>query len=298
MSNQNKPLPPPEKLPFFLNPVREIVQEPPHPDLVTFVLLVLTTLLGLGCSLDHALGIASNTMLETGWGRFYKGWNLGGVKVKKEWMTDETWWWRAPGHIESGDPPWCYYMGFTSMAAFFLFWLNRYVRATTGRYRKCSEQFQAGAEWFDDLIDAGYKGEVTRMNPEPSLERHEVIIDTLGRFWAQHTVDVKVDGEWGPKSRVAALAWQKRKGVEETGRYQDVLDSMGSRYFAGGKSPNEVPELESAPNPKSVAPVQPVVEPVAVPVVVVELAKETAPEAPEGAPEVVLEVDVSPSESE
>jgi phosphatidylserine/phosphatidylglycerophosphate/cardiolipin synthase-like enzyme len=40
----------------------------------------------------------------------------------------------------------------------------------TGRYAKCGQQFWAGEPWFDDLIEAGYKGENTRAHPWKSID--------------------------------------------------------------------------------------------------------------------------------
>ena len=215
--------------PFWLNPAREVTaaMEPPKLGRGAFVVRCLTALLAEDCSLDQAMGVAGNTMNETGFGKYYRGNNLGGVKIWKFSATNADGspraWWRALGNKSSGDPQTCVYRAYASFEAFFHEWLRVFTPKVdptgkpNGRYWKTGQQFWAGEPWFDDLIAAGYKGEVTRQNPEPSIHAHDAIIKILVVIWGQHLLGVDPDGAWGPKSHAACVAYQTAHGLTPTG---------------------------------------------------------------------------------
>lgn len=226
MEKWTGPLQPP---PFWLDPAREVTaaDEPPKMSRGAFVVACLMALFGLGLTLRQALSLAANTMNETGWGRYYRAFNLGGWKIWKFSARDADGtprrWWRALGNKSSGDPQTCFYRAFDSIGAFFAEWVKTFVpkvdpaKKPNGRYWKTGQQFWAGEEWFDDLIAAGYKGDVTRRRPEGSIRQHEQIIKTLIVMWCQHLLGVVVDGKWGPKSKAACAAFQAQHGLEATG---------------------------------------------------------------------------------
>ena len=226
MTKWTGPLAPP---PFWLLAGLEVTaeMEPPKLKKAVFVLKCILALIVLGCTPAQAFEIAANTMNETGWGRFYRAWNLGGWKIWKFSSTSRDGtprqWSRALGNKSSGDPQTCFYRAFASLEAFYAEWLLTFVpkvdpgKKPNGRYWKTGQQFWAGEPWFDDLIEAGYKGEVTRQNPENSIEAHESIVKTMSVYYAQHLLGVDADGDWGQKSRNACSAFQLANQLKLTG---------------------------------------------------------------------------------
>lgn len=220
--------------PVWLDPSRELKasDEPPKLAKAAFIIMVLTTLVSLGCSFDQALGVAANVMNETAWGRAYRAWNLGGWKIYKDAAREKDgsprFWWRALGNKSSGDAQTVFYRAFRSAAEFLAAWLKTFVPKVdpagkpNGRYWKTGQQFWSGEEWFDDLVAAGYKGDVTRRNPLPSMREHASIIKTLMVYWAQAILKVSVDGKWGPKTTAALKAYQKVVGLPETGHLDEA----------------------------------------------------------------------------
>lgn len=245
--------------PFWLVPALEVTaeQEPPKMPRGEFVVACISSLLRQGLTPGQALSVAANTMNETGWGRYYRAFNLGGWKIWKfsSRNSDGTprRWWRALGNKSSNDPQTCFYRAFESMDQFFAEWLKTFVpkvdpaKKPNGKYWKTGQQFWAGEPWFDDLIAAGYKGDVTRQNPEGSIESHEQIMETLLVMWCQHLLNVAVDGKWGPKSKAACAAYQQLNGLEPTGE----LGSKTLNALTGVAMPREEAK-DSSPPPAAV----------------------------------------------
>lgn len=207
-----------------------------------FVVLIITSLIALGCDIDQALGVAANVMNETAWGRAYRAWNLGGWKITKATSKDSDgtprYWSRALGNKSSGDQQTCFYRAFRSPQEYLQKWLEQFVpRPESGRtsYKRCGEQFWAGEEWFDDLIAYGYKGAVTQRNPLGSMREHAQIIKTLVVMYCQHLLGLVVDGKWGPASRSACSAYQLDNGLKATG----VLDEDTLAALLHGVKPNK-----------------------------------------------------------
>lgn len=253
MSEQwSGPLAPP---PFWLNPAHETLatDEPPKMAKPEFVLACLAALVALGCDIEQAIGVAANAVSETGWGQKYRGWNLGGVKANKRNATPDSWWWRALGHKQSGDPQTCFYLSFRSLVEFFTYWLHVFApRHGEGRYAKTGQQFWAGDFWFDDLIQAGYKGEVTKMHPEDSIESFEDICDHVTAMWVQSKVGAKVDGAWGPKSAEAAKQWGAAHNHPNDGKLtRELLWAVSGAKAPDAKRPT--PALAAAPRPAKAA---------------------------------------------
>jgi hypothetical protein len=215
-----------EHIPFWLDPRAEWTDEDekrcPHPAPRDFVLACVDACLSAGLDVVQACEVAGNACVETGWGRAHRAHNYGGVKITKNTAGPGARWWRAAGHVASGDEPVCYYRAFASAQAFFDFWTAHFVPrpeyAAHSRYAKCGEQFWAHEPWFDDLIAAGYKGEVTKLHPEKSLAAEGQIDARVETFVYQRARGLAVDGAWGPRAEADAKAVQTAAGLEPTGK--------------------------------------------------------------------------------
>jgi len=211
--------------PFWLVPHLEVTAADDAPKLPTWKFLCdsVDALIEAGCSFDQALEVTSNAVNETGWGRYYRAWNLGGWKITKGTSQDPDGsprrWFRALGNKSSGDPQTCFYRAFTSLKQFYEAWLLQFVpKNGKGRYAKTGQEFWAGNPWFDDLIAAGYKGDVTRRNPDPSIRAHAKIKGSVIVFYCQDLLKITSDGKWGPKSQEACRAYQQEHGLPVTGK--------------------------------------------------------------------------------
>jgi hypothetical protein len=184
-------------------PDREVSAPKPAtpPEARAWVRAMYTALRGLGVpdwQACHAVAIA---VLETGWGKHARGGNLGGVKCRRdiaEWYLRVLGvampWYRAAGHITSGDPPEVYYVAFPDAETFWRFWLARYVGAhptdrpahPTVDYSEAGDRFwRDDPTWIDALIGAGYRGSVTQNNPAKraaSCAGHQSLVRRVRRF--------------------------------------------------------------------------------------------------------------------
>lgn len=238
---------PPEPVPSWLDPANEVTTatdtKPSSWKSMSlgelrpvFTIACYIALRNLGLAPWQAVEVLGNAVVETGWGQFFRAWNLGGWKIRK---TDvdamrakgkKALWWRAPGNkapgatlqdYKGGDPPWCYYRGFESMEAFFAEWIPKFVPkpgASTGRYKKTGEVFWSKGDWFRELCLAGYKGSNTQKAPDGSVASHRQIVTMALRFLCQKALGVTVDGTWGPKSIQACKDAEKAHGLPETGQ--------------------------------------------------------------------------------
>lgn len=238
---------PPEPVPSWLDPANEVTTATDTKPAAwkamslgelrpAFVIACYIALRNLGLTPWQAVEVLGNAVVETGWGQFFRAWNLGGWKIRKadvdvlKAKRKKALWWRAPGNkapgatlqdYKGGDPPWCYYRGFESMEAFFAEWIPKFVPkpgTVTGRYKKTGEAFWAKGDWFRELCLAGYKGANTQKNPDGSVASHHQITDMALTFLCQKALGVKVDGAWGPKSEAACKAAEKAHGLPETGK--------------------------------------------------------------------------------
>lgn len=216
--------------------------------------------------------IAANAIVETGWGKHRKGNNLGGWKITKHTAGSGVGWFRARGNkapgatiddLKGGDPPWCYYRTFASFGAYFAAWVANFVpKNGTGRYAKCGKQFWAGEPWFDDLIEAGYKGENTKAHPWKSIDDLNELAEEVATYWAQREVGAQPDGAWGKLSREAAVSWGAARGVEINGSFDSVMGILMPRPVVPVVQPPvkkpepkaEAPKAEAKSEAKSEAP--------------------------------------------
>lgn len=170
-----------------------------------FVVASMRALIDLGCSEAQAAQVTANAVNETGWGRSYGAFNLGGWKITPGHAKahPNAKWWRAPGNRSSGDPPWCYYRAFDSLEAFYAEWLTHFVPRPDAEappypgYARTGQIFWSGGAWFAELIMVGYKGSVTRKrlvdlraahrpdSEHPSIRDHESIVRSVLAMWAK-----------------------------------------------------------------------------------------------------------------
>jgi hypothetical protein len=182
------------------------------------------SLLSLDLTTEQALGVLANTISEIGWKFKFRAWNLGGVKIYKTTSRNPDGsprlWWRALGHKKSGDAHTCFYRAYPSLALYFKEWIATFVPKppNSKRYGATGARFWAGLEWFPAMVEAGYKGEVTKANPTNTLIAHRALVREVSEYWAQHLLGgLDVDGAWGAKSRERCREWQREHGLEETG---------------------------------------------------------------------------------
>lgn len=196
-------------IPAWLDPASEVKTEEAKPGVRgPFVIACMEALIRLGCSETQAAEVAANAINETGWGRSYRAWNLGGWKITKAYTTDHpnAPWWRAPGNKSSGDAPWCYYRAFDSLQDFLREWLEHFTPRPSADapypgYRRTGELFWAGGPWFPELILVGYKGAVTKARlvanrragkpdaTHPSVRDHQSIVQSVLVIWHARTVE-------------------------------------------------------------------------------------------------------------
>ena len=184
---------------------------------------------------NQILEIVANSVVETGYYKNIPAFNFGGVKIKEAETKRLTalngkcpLWWQKEGHIASGDEPMCYYKAYSSPEHFFKEWLETYVPkpstvALTYRYQKCGDLFWKNLRWFHALIEAGYKGKVTKQNPNPSIETHETIVNKVRIMMTQKLLGLTSDGMWGKASTKAFSKFQKDNRLLENG----LLDEVG-----------------------------------------------------------------------
>lgn len=246
MEKWNEPLAP---APAWLDPASEVKGPTTHLSKAVFIATCIAALLRLGCSIAQALGVVANALNESAWGQSYRGDNLGGWKISKAGALNylklhghPARWWRAPGNKSSGDPPWCFYWAFDSLEDFLGQWLTHFVPKPDapdpfGIYRACGTAFWSGGDWFRAMVHAGYKGPVTRANPEPSCREHASLVHSAATWWAQGQLGLEVDGAWGPASAAACRAFQGAHGLPATGVLDDAtLDALAAASVAPVRS--------------------------------------------------------------
>lgn len=175
---------------------------------------------------EQATGIIANFVVETGHGLKHRGNNLGGWKINKQFCLEykrthngeEPMWWERAGHIEAGDPPMCYYQVFDNYEHFITSWLERFVPANSDeehRYHKTGIEFHNNFSdpyaWFRLMVKAGYKGPVRALNPQPSVQTFEGVVNSIKRRLAQGFLNLEPDGVWGKESKVTA----NNKSIQE-----------------------------------------------------------------------------------
>lgn len=99
------------------------------------------------------------------------------------------------------------------------------------------------------MIAAGYKGAVTKANPQPSIDAHEQIIKSVKTRIAQQLLGVEPDADWGKKSKEACVAFQTRNGLAQSGTANsETLIKLLDKWEKDGMViphviPTDIPEL-------------------------------------------------------
>ena len=251
-------------IPSWLNPN---VERPFHKEGLTkeqFVLGCMTCLLHIGCDPFQSAGVTANTCNEAAWGSAVVCGNAFGWKITQNYADHyrikngkPAPWWKAPGHVASGDPEWCFYRAFESYTEGLPEWLSAFTPKPSELpivptppakdsyiYRQTGEAFWSGGDWFPLLCKAGYKGPITKAKPDASIAEHKSIVHTVLAMWAQSrltfqvqsaitdyqieqklkvTNRLMVDGDIGPQSINAIKAFQRMKGMVVTGTMSDAL---------------------------------------------------------------------------
>ena len=228
-------------LPSWLVPAAEIHPDPAPPvadetaRAAAFVAEVVAAFRAAGAPLWQALEATGIACLEATWGRartcYAPVFNLGGSKAKRDIAERYARahgrpqrWFRAPGHVASGDPAEVVYLCWDSIADYCAFWLARHVGAREGvapwepRYAQAGALFWARfPDWIDALLVAGYRGDVTAAAPARSVAAHHDIVRRVRVLWAQSRLGVRADGRWGSASRAALV-----RAVGGTGDLDDA----------------------------------------------------------------------------
>ncbi len=215
-------------VPTWLDPAAEVHDGRPSLATGPWLELLVTELLALGLTLPQAFEVAATFAHETGWGRAYRGNNLGGVKATKGWANGyaartgkPAGYWRAKGNKGTGDAQTVIYRAYESIGAYCKEWLATFVPkpgtvGATHRYKRTGEAFWAGSPWVPAMIAAGYRGPVTKAKPEGSIREHASTVQGVRARWAQSRLGVTVDGAFGPKSKAALLARTGSETLDDT----------------------------------------------------------------------------------
>lgn len=216
---------------------------------IVFILNCLRSILlsSTGIPNDKVIEVIGNSVVETGWGKYFRGRNLGGWKITKSDVERAKnnggkcpLWWKALGHVKSGDSPVVYYRGFPSIGKFFVEWFERFVPRNASpahRYYKTGRVFWGleTGDWFLELCLAGYKGDVTRAKPDGSVKTHREVVRIIKTKLCQYFLGVVPDGVWGNKSRAAAANFQTAASVTVTGLPDDAtLTLLINRWVSNG----------------------------------------------------------------
>jgi hypothetical protein len=228
-------------LPSWLDPTTEIKnnQQPEAykklDDLTKSVVFILCSYKSLrkcnsSLTTEQIFWIIGNFVSETGWGKYWNGYNFGGWKINKAYADSykkrykvSAPWYQDEGHVASGDEAIVYYRGYVEPLHFYREWVERFVPSVPNlkdkRYNETGEAFwKPSSTWFLELCLAGYKGPVTQSNPNKSVESWEKIVNRSQVIVTQHLLGVKVDASWGAKSSTACLAFQNGYNLVKDGK--------------------------------------------------------------------------------
>lgn len=159
-------------IPGWLDPGAEVLAAARPVDARAFVRRHIDALTGLEVDRGRACELVAHAATECAWGAVEIACNAGGIKARERDAAlyllahgRAQPWYQRPGHVASGDAPVALYQGFDSTAAFWAFWLGRYVpRAGRAgeRYTATGVAFWGAvpSAWFPALLLAGYRGAV------------------------------------------------------------------------------------------------------------------------------------------
>lgn len=260
-----------QKIPTWLDPSKELkdIEKPewflklsrPHADAVFYLWVIdafHNAIKSNGLrevNAEQLIEIAANAAVETGHGQKWNGNNWGGVKISKPYVTSyfakhqtNPFWFQSKGHVSGGDSEIVYYIGFDSAQKFAEFWLDRFVPSSyheedhseeknRSRYYKTAKAFweenkELDKHWFYELCVSGYKGEVTKKNPIPSVETLFSCKSRVKTMVSQLILGLVPDGIWGTKSKETCLKFQKDKNLQPTGELNfETFEKILNSYF-------------------------------------------------------------------
>jgi peptidoglycan hydrolase-like protein with peptidoglycan-binding domain len=224
-------------LPKFLDPGAELPLREREVGKAEFVSLCVLSALRVGYTVRQAVEFAGNCVIETGWGSV-AGWldgdevplersrcNLGGVKARERHARayasktgGKLPYWKRRGHQESGDDEWEFYLVFESPLQFAKFFREKL--STEKTYAETWRAFQAGGDWYRELVDAGYKGDPE--DPGRVVRNLHACAAKSAVLFAQLHLKLRADGKWGPLSEAACREFQRKNGLPDTGVADDA----------------------------------------------------------------------------
>lgn len=211
---------------------------------------------GYSISPDKLIEIAANAAVETGHGQKWNGNNWGGVKISKPYVDNykikhgvSPKWFKSKGHVAGGDDETVYYVYFESPQEYANFWLEKFIPINykeeeqipenkKTRYYKTAKAFwenyqEKESHWFYELCVSGYKGEVTKKTPAPSVETLFSCKSRIEIMVSQLILGLVPDGNWGPKSIKACMEFQNKFGMIESGNLNfDTINQLIHSYFS------------------------------------------------------------------
>lgn len=249
------------KLPTWLDPNAEVTQhskpswftayQRPMFDAIFYLWCVDTfyhcaTEQGYTLSYNQLIEIAANAAVETGHGQKWSGNNWGGVKINRTYVSDykekhgtSPKWYKDAGHIASGDQSVVYYVYFESPQDYATYWLQKFVpidyskeeqteETKRTRYYKTAKAFWTNStftdksqHWFYELCVSGYKGEVTKKDPGPSVDTLFNCKSRVKTMLSQLLLGLSPDNAWGNKSKEKCKEFQTAHGLSPSGILTD-----------------------------------------------------------------------------
>ena len=210
-------------------------------------------------SIKQIFWVTANSCGETGWGEFWKGFNFGGVKCRKDLAkrTKERTgkserFYRSKGHTKAGDAVVVFYRGFDSPQDFFDDWVDRYVPLNSTpsyNYHEAGKKFwNSDPAWFIEIMKAGYKGENSETNKEIQQGSYNSFLSATKRIqtlFVQFCLGLKTDGSYGPKTRKAVIEFETLHKINSSnpGELSDELVEYLFGYWINdlkGKTPSSI----------------------------------------------------------
>lgn len=208
-----------------------------------FALACVDGLVATDVDIPGAIEIAATFVTETGWGHAaVLGNNLGGVKATRAWADAQRaqglrpHFYRTHGNAGTDDARTVFYRAYDSPVDFYKYWLGAFVpRPAEDTVDSMSGYHVAGrrfwskprGDWFAAMLATGYRGEVTKHNPDAARHEQAVLVTQIRIAWCQRALRVAIDGKWGPVSSSAAIDYQKEHRLPTNGvPSDDLIESL------------------------------------------------------------------------
>lgn len=210
-----------------------------------FVAYFFERLLSLGLPAQLAFEVTAHLAKETGFGRYYQGNNFGGWKTTADWARAferrfgrPAPWWRAEGHLASGDQPTVFYRAYPSIEAFLLDWIDRFIprpgTAPGAKYEETGRLAWSGGNWYRELMLQGYSGPNREADPDPAVEQLAGLARQARALYGQYKLGrTPASLSLDEADRQAVLAAQASLGVPATGTVDDATAVAMARATGG-----------------------------------------------------------------